>query len=540
MKYLITEQELPPRMRRYLADVDTGRAYYAKNLHPSRHALSSAFRGLIETARHHGYAEKLSRESGMAFFDRLRTEGWQENSLSSQAVLLRKYAFETGEGMDWALESGAFDRRPIELVFRAPHWSRFQAVQSELQEICEPSLIRLADRWMRWRQSVSRLDDVEARGFKTDARNLGRLSELMSAIDPENPDTIFLQQYQRKLRTVTRPKSPRQNKPSFHDLQEPFHTEMARIAERSGKPNGLSVSRIKLLSCVLRRLVRIANHRHMPVELSMDTATAFAQDVFDSDIATRSKAGYCEALACFAKHAGYPRDIREALMETHNALKLESSSNLRRKEVTLAQRPLDLVALAEIANVLLQEATHQDHVRTRRRDYALAGAIALLSKLPLRAFDLRAGCIGSEFCRDSEGWRVAIETSKTGIRIYARLAECLTPYLDATLLMGVGDIHLWTVYEARIGTALFGNPARDWKPFGDNWLWENMRRLTGHGPHIARSLTYDAVVADPNLDLRVAQALCGHAHETSRHFYELNADRYRRSEAQDILAEIAA
>ncbi len=539
MKYLITEQELPPPMRRYLADVDTGRAYYAKSLHPSRHALSSAFRGLIETARHHGYAEKLSRETGVAFFDRLRADGWQENSLSSQAGLLRKYAFETEEGMEWAIESGAFDRRPLELVFRAPHWSRFLAIQSELQEVCEPSLIRLADRWMRWRQSMLRLDDATMQSFKADARNLGLLAELMSEIDPENPDTIFLQQCQRIRRTVTRPKSPSHKKPSFHDLPEPFYSEMARIAARSDKPNGLSSARIELLSCALRRLVRITNSRQMPVELSMETAKAFAEDVFDSDIKTRSKANYCDALAGFAKHANYPSEIREALMETHNALKLESSSDLRRKEVALAQNPLNLVDLAEIAHARLRQAPHQDHIRTRRRDYALAGAMALLAKLPLRSLDLRTGRIGKEFHRDSEGWSVEIETSKTGTFINGRLADCLIPYLDATLLMGVGEMHLWTVYEARVGTALFGNPARGWKPFGDNWLWENMRRLTGHGPHIARSLTYDAVVEDPDLDLRVAQALCGHAQETSRHFYELNADRYRRLEAQDILAEIA-
>ena len=183
-------------------------------------------------------------------------------------------------------------------------------------------------------------------------------------------------------------------------------------------------------------------------------------------------------------------------METHNALKLESSSDLRRKEVALAQNPLNLVDLAEIAHARLRQAPHQDHIRTRRRDYALAGAMALLAKLPLRSLDLRTGRIGKEFHRDSEGWSVEIETSETGTFINGRLADCLLPYLDATLLMGVGEMHLWTVYEARVGTALFGNPARGWKPFGDNWLWENMRRLTGHGPHIARSLTYDAVVEE--------------------------------------------
>ena len=264
------------------------------------------------------------------------------------------------------------------------------------------------------------------------------------------------------------------------------------------------------------------------------------EDVFDSDLATRSKAAYCEALSCFANHAGYDGQIVSALMQTHNAFKHEAKSDVRRKEVKLAAQPLDLVGIAETAHVLLHKAPTQDHIRVRRRDYILAASMALLTKLPLRKSDVQNARVGRELCRNSEGWTVSLNTSKTGADITRRLADELTPYLDAVLLMGVGACHLWTVYQDRVGTALLGNPAQSWKPFGKNWLLENMQAVTGHGPHVVRSLIYDAIVADPSLDLKVAQALCGHAHETSRKFYELNADRYRRAQASERLSEIAA
>ncbi len=540
MKFQISQDELPRAMRTYLQEVDAGRAFYAERLQASRHAFVSALRGLIETARCDGLPERLCTETVNAFHARLTAAGWQVGSLRSQAVLLRKYAFETGEGLDWALESGASDRRPLELVFRAPHWSRFSSIYEELMEICDANIIRLADRWMRYESRLRVLSRDHFAGFKVDARSLGQLAELMTTIDPENPSTILLQQEQRKRRTKSRPKSKRPKRELFHDLPEPFFSEMAKVTGRAGRTQSLSRARLELLCSVLRRLSRVLAKHGRPIELTIGSAQLFAEDVFDSDLATRSKAAYCEALSCFANHAGYDGQIVSALMQTHNAFKHEAKSDVSRKEVKLAAQPLDLVSLAETAHALLQNAPIQDHIRARRRDYILAAAMALLTKLPLRAADIRAARVGHEFCRDSEGWTVSLNTSKTGSDVTGRLADELTPYLDAVLLMGVGSQHLWTVYKSRVGTALFGNPARSWEPFGKNWLFENMQKMTGHGPHVVRSLIYDAVVGDPKLDLKVAQALCGHAHETSRKFYELNADRYRREQASERLSEIAA
>ena len=194
--------------------------------------------------------------------------------------------------------------------------------------------------------------------------------------------------------------------------------------------------------------------------------------------------------------------------------------------------------MAQTAREILAKAPRERDIRNRRRDYTLSGAIALLCKLPLRAKDLREATIGKEFCRNSEGWLVNLETSKTGTRIEGRLADCLTPYLDAVLLMDTDPAHLWTIYDHRLGTALFANPARDWKCYEREWLRRNMTKRTGHSAHIVRTLIYDYCAINDDLDAKVAQTLVGHAHETSKKFYEVNADRYRRAQALAGLSTI--
>lgn len=60
-----------------------------------------------------------------------------------------------------------------------------------------------------------------------------------------------------------------------------------------------------------------------------------------------------------------------------------------------------------------------------------------------------------------------------------------------------------------------------------------------HGPHIVRTLIYDAVAADAELDTVVAQALCGHGCFTSRKFYEIESDRHRRRAGVNMLGAIS-
>ncbi|WP_143092482.1 hypothetical protein [Sulfitobacter brevis] len=75
--------------------------------------------------------------------------------------------------------------------------------------------------------------------------------------------------------------------------------------------------------------------------------------------------------------------------------------------------------------------------------------------------------------------------------------------------------------------------------FRKNWLWHNMSERLHHGPHIVRTLIYDAVAADPKLDAVVAQVLCGHGNLTSRKFYEVESNRYRRIAGINLLGAIA-
>ncbi|CUH99353.1 hypothetical protein [Leisingera aquaemixtae] len=536
MRFQIRESELPRRMRQFLADIDSGAAYAAETLQKSRPALSSCLCGLIDTARQYSLPFELNSRTAEAMLSLLADAGWTQNSLSSQRTYLRHYAYETGEGVEWALASGANDRRPVELVFRTHFWTPYRSLIPMLTEQgVEDRLIRLADRWLRHRESVKCLTLDHVLAFKTDPRNLGKLAEFMTAIDPGNPDTRLLQEAQRKRRSKAK---GRTKQPAYGNLPEPFLSQAKAIASVPGDRGGLSGSRVKVMGSAIRRLLRSAANHGLEPELTMDTARAFAADLLADDLKTISAAGYCDFLGYFAKHAGYPKEISDVLLETHWALKADAKEELREKEIKLARNPVGLVDFAITAHELLLRAPDENDIRNRRRDYTLAGAIALLCKLPIRAKDIRKGKIGEEFCRDSEGWSVDLKTSKTGQKIKGRLADCLTPYLDAVLLMDTDPAHLWQIYDTRLGTALFANPARDWKNYEREWLRRNMVERTGHSAHIVRSLIYDTCVLDDDLDLRVARALCGHGHETSRLFYEINADRYRRDQALDQLAAI--
>lgn len=536
MKFQIQESELPRRMRQFLTDIDTGRAYATATLVKSRQAVSSCLRGLVDTAKLQGLPPILNSTTAEAMISRLIEAGWTPNSVSTQRTYLRHYAYESGEGVDWALASGANDRRPVELVLRTQFWTPYRSlVPMIIEQGVEDRLIRLVDRWLRHRKQVGGLTLDHVFKFKADPRELGRLAEFMTAIDPGNPETRLLQEAQRKRRTKAK---GRVNRPTYGILPEPFLSQVQAIAAVPQHRGGLSDSRVKVMGCAIRRLLQSAENHGLEPALNMDTASAFAVDLLSSDLKTISAAGYCDFLGYFAKHADYPPEISEALLETHWALKADAKGDLREKEIKLAKNPIELVDLALTAHDLILRAPDENDIRNRRRDYTLAGAIALLCKLPIRAKDIREGKIGEEFCRDSESWNVDLETSKTGQKIKGRLAESLTPYLDAVLLMDTEPKHLWQIYDSRLGAALFANPARDWKNYGREWLRRNMIERTGHSPHIVRSLIYDSCVLDDELDLRVARALCGHAHETSRQFYEMNADRYRRDQALKQLATI--
>ncbi|UWP96504.1 hypothetical protein K3X48_05885 [Aliiroseovarius crassostreae] len=532
----MSEDQLPPKMQRFLKDIDTGRAYSAPALQKKRANVSSALRCLAETAQMKRLPVALCAETADAVIERLQTANWSPSAVASFKTMLRHYAYETDEGVDWALSSGATDRRPVELVLRAPHWAPYRAI---LPMVIESGIsareIRLADRWLRHCNQVTHLSVDHAMTFRADPGHFRGLAQFMTSIDPGNPDTRILQAAQRKRRSTAKGVT---KKPAYGELPEPFLSQMKMISRKPKELGGYSTARIKSMGCAIRRLIRSAKQRGLKPELTMETATTFAEDLLSGGLKTISAAGYCEFLGYFAKRAGYPAEIGEELLETHWSLKAEARTDLKRKEIKLANVPIDLVDLAKTASEILEQAPLQEDIRNRRRDYTLAGAIALLCKLQIRAKDLREGKIGKEFSRDSESWSVDLKTSKTGTYITGRLADCLTPFLDAVLLMDTDPAYLWKIYDQRVGTALFANPARDWKCYEREWLRRNMTERTGHSAHIVRTLIYDYVTLDAELDAKVAQALVGHAHATSKLFYEANADRYRRMEALKGLATI--
>lgn len=134
--------------------------------------------------------------------------------------------------LQWALGSGANDRRPVALVLRTHFWTPYRSlIPMLLEQGIEDRIIRLADRWLRHRQKVNFLTLDHVLEFKTDARELGRLAEFMTAIDPGSPDTRLLQETQRKRRTKAKGKT---KSPVYGKLPEPFRTQAATIAAQRG------------------------------------------------------------------------------------------------------------------------------------------------------------------------------------------------------------------------------------------------------------------------------------------------------------------
>ena len=97
-RFSVTEAELPKRMRKFLSDVDDGSACSFKTLQRNRPSLSSALRGLVDTSRGQKLPDILNQATADAFLARLVSDRWQPSSLAHMKVLLRHYAYETGDG----------------------------------------------------------------------------------------------------------------------------------------------------------------------------------------------------------------------------------------------------------------------------------------------------------------------------------------------------------------------------------------------------------------------------------------------------------
>ena len=524
----VAEGELPSGMRRYLK---TCRAQEVAG-------ISSALRLLVETARERGIKPELSLVSGNALTARVRARGWSQKSIISLHAKLRKYAYETGEGMCWATDSAETDRRNITQVLSGPLWDGYRDTALALLDDGHPErAVRIVDRWLGYRRAFAEVSEAEVLRFSDKVHTIQNLTLTMSLIDPGHPDNRVLEQ----ARTMLRRRSQRRAKHEhrFANLPDQFVEALERI-QRMPKAKRPADSILGAMASALRRLVKSAESRNLPPVIDSRTAAAFAQDIYDdATVTNRSGQAYCDFMRRFVTLSGIGAELAEDFRITRNEFSELGRHDLRRKVKALAAQPLELAEVARSASDLLNRAPEVPDLRSRRTGFTLAAAAALLCKLPLRQLDLRGACVGREFARDSEGWQVDITTSKTGTVIAGRLADCLTPYLDALILMDVDAEHFWSIHEKRLGQPLLLNLATG-KAYSENWLWSNFRKLTNHGTHVMRTLMYDECVLGDDLDELVAAALCGHASTTSRKFYEVNGDRYRRQEGARQLAALNA
>lgn len=496
---------------------------------PERPSLSLTLRALVSSCRKHGLPEVLSTTSAERLIADAVADGWKPASLGPLKSNLRSFARATGQGTEWAVESLNFDQRPLAEVLAAKHWIRLAGAAHAASAAGLPSPhLRIVDRWLRHRARLSgSLSDADVRAFTTKGGTLQVLSHALGLIDPGNPDNRVIEEARRVARRRLKPRIPT---PKWNGLPEHLRHQLDLVAALPAGRRPADAS-IDGMCAALRRLVRAAEGRGLPQILDRDTAAAFAEDLLDGSVKASSGKAYVDLLERFARLAGYPAELVDEIRATIAVFRALSAGEVRRKEIALAERPVELVEVAASAHDVLEQAPGMSNARDRCCCYNLAGAMALLVKLPLRSKDLRLGRVGHEFRRDSEGWQVDLVTSKTGTRIRGRLAAELARYLDAALLHDTDPAHLWRIYDERQGKPLFANAARGWQALSENWLWANMRRQVGHGPHIVRTLMYDECILDEELDAHVAGALCGHRTTTSGKAYEVRADGYRKAAA---------
>jgi hypothetical protein len=210
------------------------------------------------------------------------------------------------------------------------------------------------------------------------------------------------------------------------------------------------------------------------------------------------------------------------------------------KERLLAARPMDLPAFFRVTVGLLEHAAMTRDVQSRHSALVVAGALGILLFYPLRRADLLRLRWGRELRRDETGWLLAIDfTQKSGTIVEPlRLPAEATRFLDTCLLGGLRPDGMARALWRSRGKAVLRSRLRD-APYNADAFSSAFRRLTGHGPHILRSVWCDELVAR-GADRQVIASMLQHRSLISQKEYEVLATKLRRIQAVSALAELEA
>ena len=321
----------------------------------------------------------------------------------------------------------------------------------------------------------------------------------------------------------------------LQEFPRPFQRAIKRLETPRRGRRGYSAATIKSTVQGFGQYLRAVQKAGLPLELSSEGLGEFIDNLDARDMKSSTRLSYLSTVQAVAKEVNYPAAERRLILEDCEIYRTEMMREVPEKIRKLAAHPISLQDVARNA-VKLREKARQARSANRQRTYYQRSAfLALLSLLPLRISDVNSLIVGQGIQRRDAGWSLTIVSQKTGYRHNGLLHHSLTAYFDDLLLFG-HDGSWEMAYQQRIGTPLFGTECNEF--LSSRTLAAGFKAVTGHSPHIVRTLVHDALADRGTYGADLARVLCGHQSIQISQHYQVHAERHRTAKAQELLCAL--
>ena len=554
-------EDLPETMRAALSDMETGRRHSLGSVPKERlRKVGTVLRTLVEAIREANAArpddveplpEELNAETAAVLEDALRARGAEASSIENYKTHLRTYARYAKEGLDWAVDSRGVDRRDIHEVLEARHWRPYRERAIQLsREGTRAADIKLVDGFLKLprRNGLVSEQDVLAFAEESPKRAL-TLRITFGKLAPTHPDMIALRTVAMRLQPPQdrQPGSENRGRPRSvsvapEDLPDSMRCWLADMRAQSDHA-GPRYSReiMRGIENALTQLVFSARRRGLTEEICQETLIAWIDDMEERGCTNSSIKSSMHFALFYAERANLDPEIVEMIRGDRSRYSEWALEDDTRRTKRREQMP---VALSDIAHAVYswrkkaEAVTGEAHDDAWRRMWVGVALLALLTFRPLRVKDLLRLKVGISAIREANTWHIDIITSKMNKRINKTLSPRLTKFIDHAILQGMicqNEGQFWELYHRREGSALFARP--DGKPFSHAWVYLLCVEAYGHGPHEARSLSYDRMAKHGEKGRRIAQDNVGHISAESVQHYKETSDSIQMDIADQMLAE---
>ena len=285
-------------------------------------------------------------------------------------------------------------------------------------------------------------------------------------------------------------------------------------------------------------LARVAADADLGEDISHALIDRWIARLDDRGVRDVTKAIRLKEIRVFAGELGADATVVEEVRRLATAFAQEANRHRTRKERRFLALDFGVGEVFERARACRLRAAEippwREEAVHARLDAALLG---LSVNAPLRCGDLHRVRIGHELERTSEGWRFAIRQEKTGDsyemrRLWPEVGEML----DAVVLGGRDETHLWTRLNVLEGRALFAWDDDHTEPVDEGWPTKVWRRHVGVGIHMVRSLWATHYADENPHESWAASDLLGHGSGRTREAYEVRVRRDRAvAQTQDLI-----